>query len=84
MDSLIRNHHFVDGNKRTAITAAGLFLLRNGYRFTANNADLVTIAMKIAQSQSNLEELTIWFQENSQPIEYTTDLEHLPLTLKGH
>jgi len=25
--------------------------------------------MKIAQSQSNLEELTIWFRDNSQPIE---------------
>jgi death on curing protein len=26
MDSLVRNHPFVDGNKRTAITAAALFL----------------------------------------------------------
>ena len=69
MESLIRNHPFVDGNKRTGVTAAGLFLLRNRYRLTANNADLVAITMKIAQSQSDLEELTIWFRENSQPIE---------------
>jgi death-on-curing protein len=26
MDSLIRNHPFVDGNKRTAITVAALFM----------------------------------------------------------
>jgi death-on-curing protein len=68
MESLICNHPFVDGNKRTGVTAAGLFLRRNGYRLIANNADLVAITMKIAQSQIDLEELTIWFRENSQPI----------------
>jgi death-on-curing protein len=69
MESLIRNHPFVDGNKRTGVTAAGLFLRRNGYRLTANNADLVASTMKIAQAQGDLETLTVWFRENSQPIE---------------
>jgi death-on-curing protein len=69
MESLIRNHPFVDGNKRTGVTAAGLFLRCNGYRLAAKNTDLVAITMKIAQSQSNLEELTIWFRDHSQPIE---------------
>ena len=41
MESLICNHPFVDGNKRTGATAAGLFLRRNGYRLTASNVDLV-------------------------------------------
>lgn len=69
MESLIRNHPFVDGNKRTGVTAAGLFLQRNGYRLTANNTDLVSITMEIAQSQSDVEELAIWFRDNSQPLE---------------
>jgi len=69
MKSLIRNHPFVDGNKRTGVTAAGLFLRGNGYRLIATNADLVAITMKSAQSQRNLEELIIWFRDNSQPIE---------------
>jgi death-on-curing protein len=30
MDSLIKNHHFLDGNKRTGITATGLFFRING------------------------------------------------------
>lgn len=30
LDSLINNHPFVDGNKRTGITAAALFLQANG------------------------------------------------------
>lgn len=69
MESLIRNHPFVDGNKRTGVTAAGLFLRRNGYRLTANNTDLVSITMEIDQSQSDVEELAIWFRDNSQPLE---------------
>jgi death-on-curing protein len=69
MDSLIRNHPFTDGNKRTGVTAAGLFLRRNGYNLTATNADLVEIAMGIARSQYTLEEITSWLQDNSQPIE---------------
>ena len=31
-ESLSQNHPFLDGNKRTAITATGVFLLLNGYR----------------------------------------------------
>ncbi|MCJ7584226.1 MAG: type II toxin-antitoxin system death-on-curing family toxin [Anaerolineales bacterium] len=37
LDSLINDHPFVDGNKRTGITAAALFLRRNGYRLKASH-----------------------------------------------
>lgn len=69
MESLIRNHPFVDGNKRTGATAAGLFLRGNGYCLIANNSDLVAITMSIAQSQSSWAELTAWLRGNSQPID---------------
>ena len=65
MESLIRNHPFVDGNKRTGVTAAGIFLRRNGYILFASNADLVAITMRVAQSQTNLEALKTWFRNNS-------------------
>jgi len=68
MESLVNNHPFVDGNKRTGAIAAGLFLRRNGYYMTASNADLVNITMRIAQSQTSLDELTSWLEKNSQPI----------------
>jgi len=68
IDSLIRNHPFVDGNKRTGVTAAGLFLYRNGYRLTADNNRLVEMTMRIAESQTSLDELAIWLEKNSQPI----------------
>jgi len=68
IDSLIRNHPFVDGNKRTGVTAAGLFLHRNGYRLVADRNDLVEMTMRIAESQTSLDELAIWLENNSQPI----------------
>lgn len=68
MDSLIRNHPFVDGNKRTGVTAAGLFLRRNGYRLAADSDNLVEMAMRIAESQTSVDELAIWLENNSQPI----------------
>jgi death-on-curing protein len=69
MESLLRNHPFVDGNKRTGATAAGLFLRRNGYRLTASNSDLASITMRIAQSQTSVAELANWLRENSKPVE---------------
>jgi len=67
MESCIGNHLFVDGNKRTGVTVAGIFLRRNGYRLVASNADLLKVAMRIAQSQFSLDEIAAWLRENSQP-----------------
>lgn len=65
MDSLVRNHPFVDGNKRTGIVAAGLFLLRNGYRLSASNAELEKFTYLTAQSQLSLEDIAGWFKKNT-------------------
>lgn len=68
MDSPVRNHPFVDGNKRTGITAAGLFLHHNGYRLVADSDNLVEMTMRIAESQTSVDELAIWLEDNSQPL----------------
>ena len=67
MDSLIRNHPFLDGNKRTGVTAAGLLLLQNGYRLVADSKDLVEITMRVASSQYQVDELAAWLERNSKP-----------------
>lgn len=64
MDSLIRNHPFVDGNKRTAITAAGLFLHLNGYRMTVENDEMATFTLACAQSQVPADRISGWFQHH--------------------
>lgn len=55
--SLLKNHPFVDGNKRTAITATGLFLEYNGRRFTATNEELEAFTREAAGGSHDLEEL---------------------------
>jgi death-on-curing protein len=65
MDSLVRNHPFVDGNKRTAITSAGIFLWINGYRLTVENSEMVRFTLACAQSQLSLHEIVDWFKKFS-------------------
>ena len=69
IDSLIRNHPLVDGNKRTGMTAGASFLGRNGYTLKAANEDLVSIALGVAQSQLDLDQIAAWLKENSQKLE---------------
>lgn len=69
MDSLINNHPFVDGNKRTGITAAGLFLRANGRKLTAPSAELETITLRVATGATQVEELAAWLRENSAAVE---------------
>ncbi len=65
MDSIVRNHPYVDGNKRTAITAAALFLRFNGYRLVVENNEMVRFTLACAQSQLSLDEIMNWVRQYS-------------------
>ncbi len=65
MDSLVRNHPFVDGNKRTAIASAGLFLRINGYRLIVENAEMVRFTLACAKSLLSVDEISDWFRRYS-------------------
>ncbi|QDC02990.1 type II toxin-antitoxin system death-on-curing family toxin [Mesorhizobium sp. 8] len=65
---LARNHAFIDGNKRTAIVAAGAFLLLNGYGLTANDAELYTFTMGIAAGEIDEPGATAFFRDHTVPI----------------
>ena len=43
-----RNHAFIDGNKRTALVAAELFLQLNGWRLVVDDADCVLTMLAVA------------------------------------
>ena len=45
LESLINNHPFVDGNKRTGIAAAAMFLKINDYSLTASNQEVETFLL---------------------------------------
>ena len=65
MESLIRNHPFVDGNKRTGVAAAALFLLSNGYRLECGQNELVMTALRVATDELRVGELANWLLTHS-------------------
>ena len=62
MDSLINNHPFLDGNKRTGITATGLFFRINGWKLTASSKELVACTMRVAVEGLEIDELANWLR----------------------
>jgi len=65
---LARNHAFVDGNKRTAIVTAMLFLLLNGYRMTANDGELYLFTIGIAAGEIDEAGSATFFRDHSVPL----------------
>lgn len=66
---LARNHAFVDGNKRTAIVTAMLFLLLNRYGMTANDGELYLFTMGIAAGEIDESGAATFFRDHSVPKE---------------
>ena len=67
MESLITNHPFVDGNKRTAITAAALFMQQNGRRFQTTNEALEQFTFLVVNERPSLDKIASWFQRHTIP-----------------
>ena len=57
---LVKNHAFVDGNKRTAFLATLRFLEVNGATLAADEDDLFNLILKVASSPVNKEQVTEW------------------------
>ena len=63
--ALTSNHPFVDGNKRTAFAAAGIFLELNGYLLTASELDAVLAVLALSRGDMNAEEFCNWLRISS-------------------
>ena len=59
---IARNHPFVDGNKRTAAVVSETFLMLNGYRLEASDAELVVAFVALAAGELSEDELADWFR----------------------
>ena len=62
---LVKNHPFVDGNKRIRFTVAVLFLELNGYRFAATEADAVLRTLALAAGEMSEAGYADWLKTNS-------------------
>ncbi len=62
---LARNHPFIDGNKRIALTVAAVFLELNGYSLDAPEAETVLIYQQLAAGKLTEVELSQWIRDSS-------------------
>lgn len=65
LHSVVLNHPFVDGNKRTAVVAAIVFLLQNGWMLKISQKLLVKTVMDIEVKKFTIPQLANWLKSNS-------------------
>lgn len=59
---LAKNHAFVDGNKRVAFLAVGLFLSINGYRLVATQAEATLTMLDVAAGEIDEAAFAHWIR----------------------
>lgn len=64
---LAKNYAFVDGNKRAAFLAMGLFLYLNGHRLTATQTEATLTMLGVASGSMGEAALAEWVRRNSAP-----------------
>lgn len=64
---LAKNHAFVDGNKRAAFLAVGMFLAVNGFRLHATQVDATLTVMKVAAGVMNEATFAQWIRDHIHP-----------------
>lgn len=62
---LAKNHPFVDGNKRAAFLALGMFLGANGYRLHAEQVEATQVMMGVAAGQIDEPTLATWLRTHT-------------------
>lgn len=70
MESLIKNHPFIDGNKRTAISSAGIFLRINGYNLETSQKGLEGFTLNMATGKTSFTDAAKWFKRYAQKIDF--------------
>lgn len=63
--SLVLNHPFVDGNKRTGIVSAVVFLELNGFELKSSQKELVSVVMKLESKEWGIVEISKWLRRYS-------------------
>ena len=62
---IVKNHPFLDGNKRTGFMMGAGFLERNGYEFLASEADVVIRTLALAAGEMSEAAYADWLKVNS-------------------
>lgn len=64
---IVKNHPFIDGNKRTGYVVMETFLIRNGHTLKATPQHKYTTFIALADGSLSEDELAAWFRERIAP-----------------
>ncbi len=64
---LVKNHPFVDGNKRVGAVAALVFLDLNGFDFHASEDDFAEMVLAVARGEINKSQVAVFIRNWSKP-----------------
>ena len=64
-ESIIINHPFIDGNKRTGFLAMFTMLKEDNYRLTVNQEAAYIFTIKISTGEINFEGIVDWLKNNT-------------------
>jgi death on curing protein len=65
---LIKNHAFIDGNKRVGLICLVNFLHINGYRLTSSQEEEIAMVLRAAAGEITEEQWTVWVMRVVAPI----------------
>ena len=63
---IVKNHPFLDGNKRSGILAAAVFLSMNGFDFRPPETSIIQVIVGLAAGEIDPDSLARWFEEFSE------------------
>ena len=82
--SIIKNHPFVDGNKRIAVSTTVVFLFINRHLFLATDEEMLNFALDVARSEPDMPwpQVSEWIRMHTLPIlDVQKGLRHVKATL---
>ena len=65
---LVKNHPYVDGNKRVGVVAALVFLILNGFDFTAPEDELAEMVLAVARGELDKAQVAVFIRSWSKPM----------------
>lgn len=65
---LVKNHSFIDGNKRIGFIVAVVFLQLNGWRLEASEVDATLRTLALAAGELSEAEFAEWLRAHSRPV----------------
>ena len=62
---VVKNHPFIDGNKRTGFILSELFLNANGWWLDASDEDVIASVLLLASGEWDERSYAVWLRENA-------------------